>query len=113
MAPPPPSQSDAATLPCRPRRRLAVTAKKPPSTSSATSRRRRQPPNRTDITSQSADRAGASWRRAPLLHAAVAEFSLFSSSATVLRHRLSSPINRRRCPLFFPHIRALLLSLLP
>ncbi|BAT04002.1 Os08g0169100 [Oryza sativa Japonica Group] len=59
MAPPPPSQSDAATLPCRPRRRLAVTAKKPPSTSSATSRRRRQPPNRTDITSQSADRAGA------------------------------------------------------
>uniref|UniRef100_A0A0E0NX76 Uncharacterized protein n=1 Tax=Oryza rufipogon TaxID=4529 RepID=A0A0E0NX76_ORYRU len=44
--------------------------------------------------------SGQSWRRAPLLHAAVAEFSLSSSSATVLRHRLSSPINRRRCPLF-------------
>uniref|UniRef100_A0A0E0E009 Uncharacterized protein n=1 Tax=Oryza meridionalis TaxID=40149 RepID=A0A0E0E009_9ORYZ len=55
-----------------------------PPTSAAESNRHHQPINEQ------------SWRRAPLLHAAVAEFSLSSSSATALRHRLSPPIKGRR-----------------
>uniref|UniRef100_A0A0E0ATS7 Uncharacterized protein n=1 Tax=Oryza glumipatula TaxID=40148 RepID=A0A0E0ATS7_9ORYZ len=63
-----------------------------PPTSAAESNRHHQPINEQ------------SWRRAPLLHAAVAEFSLSSSSATALRHRLSPPIKGRRVPLAdLPH----------
>uniref|UniRef100_A0A0E0MWJ5 Uncharacterized protein n=1 Tax=Oryza rufipogon TaxID=4529 RepID=A0A0E0MWJ5_ORYRU len=59
-----------------------------PPTSAAESNRHHQPINEQ------------SWRRAPLLHAAATEFSLSSSSATALRHRLSPPIKGRRGPLF-------------